>query len=382
MGWSLQVGRIGGISIRIHPSWLIVFFLISWSLALYYPSVDPAFSGGTAWLMGIISALLLFVSVLIHELSHAFAARARGMNVHSIVLFLFGGVSNLTTEPRSASGEFMISVVGPLTSLVLAGLCAIAAMLVGAANPAVTAVLEYLAIINLLLGLFNLIPGFPLDGGRVLRSIIWQFTGSLPRATRIATGVGQAVAYGFIILGIVEVLGGNLLGGVWLALIGWFLSSAAQSSAQQVALQETTAGVRVRDVMRALPITAPASSSVQRIVDEFMLGRNLRAVPVVDDETGRLVGMVTLSDLRDTPPVAWPQTSVRMVMSGAATLITVTPDDLLADALQKIAERDLDRLPVVYENRPVGILSRSDVIRYLQVRRLAHPHEPPASAAA
>jgi len=227
-------------------------------------------------------------------------------------------------------------------------------------------VAEYLAYVNLMLGLFNLIPGFPLDGGRVLRSIVWQLTGDLRRATRVAAIAGQLVAYGFVFYGVWQALTGNLLSGIWIAIVGWFLSNAAESSARQAGGHHRLAGILVREAMHPGPITVTLETSVHDLVEHYLLHYNLRGLPVMRDQ--ELVGMVTLRDVRDTPRDAWDTTTVGSVMTPRAKVRTVVPDDELSKALALLAEEDLDRLPVLDGNRLVGILSRSSVIRLLRLR--------------
>src|SRR6476469_5748433 len=237
-GGAFTVARIGGIAIKVHWSWALILLLVTFQLAVgYFPLQMPGESNVLYWVLGLISSLLLFLSVLLHELSHSFTAKARGLNVRDITLFIFGGVSNIEQEPQSAGVEFLVAVVGPLTSLVLAavffGLEQLVSPPVRRAGAGAAAVLQYMAYINFLLGLFNLIPGFPLDGGRVLRSIIWGLPRNFQRATQIAGFIGQLVAYGFIFLGLYQTFlgpGGFDLSGLWTAFIGWFLLNAAQQS--------------------------------------------------------------------------------------------------------------------------------------------------------
>ena len=368
MPGSVLLGRVAGIEIRVHPSWLIVIFLVSWSLATaYYPSSFPDLAVGTAWILGSVSALLLFASVLAHEMAHSLVALARGCRVGSITLFIFGGVASMEDEPQRPLREFVIAAVGPLTSFALAGLFAAAAAALEGVSGEATAVLIYLATINALLGLFNLIPGFPLDGGRVLRSIIWWITGSIRRATRIAAGTGRLVAYALISLGVIQIFGGNVLGGIWIAMIGWFLSSAADASVQQVTLADHLAGVIVGDVMRRDPVAAPIATSLRGLVDEYVIPFNLRAVPLT--ESRRLAGMITLADLRRVSQAQSPGTAIGSVLDGSP-IVATSPGTSLLDALGAMAKADLERLPVVEDDRLVGILSRSDVVRYLNVREV------------
>src|SRR5262249_18783283 len=254
MQGSIHLGRIAGISIDINYSWLIILVLLTFSLATtWFPQSITGASALTYWILGLIAALLLFASVLAHELAHSFVARARGLSVKSITLFIFGGVSNIEQEPQDPGVEFQVAFVGPLTSLVIGAVAWVLALATRGVSAPATAVLGYLGISNLLLGAFNLIPGFPLDGGRVLRSILWGITHNMRTATEWASRVGQIVAFLFIFFGILEFFGGNVLGGIWIGFTGWFLLSAAQTANQQVMLETMLRGVTVGDLMSPPP---------------------------------------------------------------------------------------------------------------------------------
>src|SRR5256886_12433860 len=237
MPGSLRIGKIAGSDIYIHVSWIIILVLLTVSLAIgWFPQLYPGQSTATYWIVGLISALLLFVSVLLHELAHSFVARRRGLPVKNITLFIFGGVSNIEREPTSPGVEFQMAFVGPLTSLLIGAVCFLLQLPLRGSNSPLEGILFYLAVTNVLLGIFNLIPGFRLDGGRVLHSIIWKITGSMRQATRAATIVGQVIAYLFIFWGIWQLFTGNVLNGIWIGFIGWFLLSAAQSANSQATL--------------------------------------------------------------------------------------------------------------------------------------------------
>jgi Zn-dependent protease/CBS domain-containing protein len=366
---TLQLGQLAGIKIGIHYTWLFAFVLIAWSLAIgYFPSLVPGAGELTYWVLGAIASLLLFASVLVHELSHSLVARTRGLKVDSITLFIFGGVSNLTSEPMTPGDEFFVAVVGPVSSIVLAGIFWLLGRALPSANP-VAAVLGYLAFINLLLGGFNLLPGFPLDGGRVLRSLVWGATGNLPRATAVASYAGQAVGWLLIVWGFARLLGGDFLGGVWTAFIGWFLNNAAESTRHKEAQRETLRGVPVSSLLDEAPVVATADLSVHDFVFEQVLQRGHRALPIVDD--GRLVGIVTLGDAKKLPQDAWPTTPVARIMT-SVPLKTVTPETELSVAIGLMAESGLHQLPVLQDGRVVGLLSRADIMRFLQLRQELH----------
>jgi Zn-dependent protease/CBS domain-containing protein len=365
MQGSLSLGKVAGIDIRIHYTWLFAFVLITWSLASgFFPGSTPGLGAVTYWVIGAISSVLLFASVLVHELSHSLVARARGLTVDSITLLIFGGISSITTDPARAADEFLIAVVGPLTSLVLAGLCWALDMATGGGG-APGAVLGYLAVANLLLGLFNILPGFPLDGGRVLRAIIWAATGSVQRATDIASYVGQAFGFVLIVWGVARLLTGDVLGGLWTAFIGWFLDSGAQASRQQLAMRSVLRGVPVAAVMDpSVPLLDP-DTPVRAFVLDAAVRRGQRALPVVRPGEG-LVGIMSLTDAHRLPAEAWATTPVARAMT-PVPLQTVPPEASLDAALERMVEHGLHQLPVVQDGRVVGLLTRAGVLEYLKL---------------
>jgi Zn-dependent protease len=369
MQGSLKLGGIAGIEIRVHYTWLFAFILIAWSLAQgYFPFSNAGLGAATYWILGVASALLLFGSVLVHELGHSLLAGARGLHVQSITLFIFGGVSSITKEASTAKDEFLIAVIGPLTSLVLAGLFWLAGEVL-TAGTAIAAVAGYLAFTNLLLAAFNIVPGFPLDGGRVLRSILWGTTGNLPRATRLASYVGQAVAFAMIGWGVSRLLGGDVFGGLWTAFIGWFLNSGAEASRQQQTVRAVLDAVPVTTVMDSSPAFAAPGLSVHDFVFEHTLQRGHRALAVV--EAGQLVGIVSITDAKHLAQHAWKTTSVSEVMT-RSPLETLAPEADLSAALELMVEKGVHQLPIVRDGVLLGMLSRSDVMRYLQLGNELH----------
>lgn len=368
MPGSFRIGKIAGIDIFIHVSWIIIFVLLTWSLATgWFAVLYPGWSTITYWVVSLIAALLLFVAVLVHELAHSLVARTRGLPVKNITLFIFGGVSNIEQEPQTPGVEFQMAFVGPLTSLVIGGIAYLLQLALGENTSPLAAILRYLAVTNVLLGIFNLIPGFPLDGGRVLRSIVWKLSGSLRTATRVTTLVGEVIGYLFILLGIWLFFGGNLLDGIWLGFIGWFLLSAAQSANTQSMLQSMLKGVTVGEVMNPSPLTVPANISLQKLVDDYFLPRGLRSAMVTQND--QLVGLITLGDIRSVPREQWSQVPVGHVMNPVNKLHVVSPQQNLNDVLPLMAGRDVNQLPVVQDGRLVGVLSRDAIMRYLEVRR-------------
>lgn len=375
---SFRIARIAGIDIGVHYTWLFAFVLIAWSLARgFFPDIYPGWVPRTYWIAGVIAAILLFVSVLLHELAHSLVARRFGYPVESITLFIFGGVSQIRGEADKPRHEFLIAAVGPISSLVLALIFWLAWRQMGPERTAPVAVIGYLALINLLLGLFNLIPGFPLDGGRVLRSLIWRATGSLDRATNVAATVGQAFGWGLIAIGLYRLLAGDFLGGLWTAFIGWFLNGAAESSRRDTAMQVLFSGVKVRTVMDQSPPQVTPSTRVDAVVADKFLNGGQRAVLVL--EGGDLLGIATITDVRKLPQEKWGETPVSEIMT-RLPLKTIEPEEDITAALRLIAENDLNQVPVVERNRPVGMLNRADIIRQLQLRKTLGLKPPPDGA--
>jgi Zn-dependent protease/predicted transcriptional regulator len=380
MNRSYKVFTIGGIQIFIDWTWLLAIAFFTWSLGAYYDATFPSWGLGTAYLIGAVSTILLFVNVLLHELGHSFTGRSLGLPVNSITLFLFGGVSNLTTEPQTPRIEFLVAIAGPLVSLLLAGLFYLLHAAAGGGSSEVSAVLGYLASVNLILALFNLIPAFPLDGGRVFRSIAWGITGSLTRATRLATSVSKLFAALFIAGGLLEALGfGQFISGLWLAFIGWFLYNSATASSQQAVMDQVLRGVDVRDVMDPAPASIAPSTPVQSLLFDHLLDGSQRAVAVQSPD-GTLLGLVTLSDLRQLQQEEWSSTPVSRIMTPATELSTVTPVEDLQQAIGLLAGNRYHQLPVVEDGHLVGMLNRDHVMQYLQLRQLQSRQQGPASS--
>ena len=381
---SWRLFRIAGIDIGVHYTWLFIFILISWSLAQgLFPQQHPGWSTLTYWSMGVFTALSLFISVLLHELAHSLVAQARGMKVGSITLFIFGGVSNLEEEPEKPRTEFVMAIVGPLTSLVLGFiLWGVAMVLTGNAvslsglingrefgSPVANA-LGYLAFINLTLAIFNLLPGFPLDGGRVLRSILWGSTGSLKKATDAAAITGRLLGWAFILFGIAQIFGfkwwifQGFFSGIWIAFIGWFLSSAADASRREVTLREHLSGIKVKDVMNTQPGGISPETTVEQVVANIFQRLHGRAVPVCQDD--KLLGIVTIDDVKKVPREQWPATQVASIMT-SVPLYTVSPEDGLQTAFKMIAQHAINQVLVTLDGKCIGMLSRADIIAHLQL---------------
>ena len=362
---SLRLFRISGIEIGIHYTWILIFVLLSWSLAQgFFPQMYPGWDTITYWITGVVAALLLFVSVLIHELAHSLVAQARGMTVTSITLFIFGGVSNLEEEPEKPRIELAMSIVGPLASLALAGIFWGLVQLVQDQQSPLAGMLTYLALINAILAAFNLLPGFPLDGGRVLRSIIWDRSGNLVKATNIAATVGRFMGWALIAFGLFQIFAGNFIGGIWFAFIGWFLSSSADASRREITLREQLNGIKVSEVMTTNPTGISPATTVAELVSNVFRKQHGRAVPVCQND--QVLGIVTVTDVKELPQEKWGETEVREIMT-REPLYSVTPEDDLNTALRLITKHDINQLVVTQGGRCGGLLSRAEILSHLQL---------------
>jgi Zn-dependent protease len=364
---SISLGRIFGIAIALDYSWFLIFALLTWSLATgYYPAEFPNWPVAQYWVLGAVTAILLFASVLLHELAHSVVAQRDHMPVTSITLFIFGGVSQIGNEMPSAAAEFRMAIAGPLTSFAVALAATLVQPLLRGVTP-LLALAEYLAYINVTLGIFNLIPGFPLDGGRVFRAIVWGVTHNLRKATLIAGTLGRFIAYLFILFGVWQIFSGNLINGLWIAFIGWFLESAASSQVQHQTLQDALTGHKVSDVMNRTFTTVPVQTTLQDLVDHYILGSGRRAFVVTQDD--KVVGLVTLHCIKDTPRSQWPTTTAGDCMIPALQMKRVQPDEDLWAGMEEMDRDGVNQLPVMTDGQILGLLSRDDVISFLRARR-------------
>ncbi len=364
----IRLGRIAGIEIGLHYSWFLIAILIAFTLKEQFGTVNPDWSPGLAWTIALVTAVLFFVALLLHELAHSLVARSRGLKVRAITLFALGGVSQIESEASDAKSEFWIAIVGPLTSLAIGALClGVERLVYGQRQPAtpVAALLFWLGQINVVLAVFNMIPGYPLDGGRVLRSIIWWISHSQERATRWASYVGQAVAFLFILYGLFGFFtGGHNYQGLWLAFIGWFLLDASRSTSAQMEILSGLRGRRVADIMERDCAIVDGHISLQDFVDEYVLRSGRRCFIVVQGNS--LVGLITPNEVKKVPREDWPQSSVQSVMVPLKQLHVVTPDTPAVQALDLMTKQDVNQVPVVSDGHLIGIFSRGQVIRYLQ----------------
>jgi Zn-dependent protease len=366
----VKLFSVRGIEVRVHSSWLIIFLLILWSLSAgYLPRTYPDQSPGSYWAAGLVATLLFFASVLAHELSHSFVAQRAGMPVPGITLFVFGGVSQIAEEARDPQTEMRVAAVGPLCSFGLAALFWGLHTALARGEPSLAStVLRYLAWINLALGVFNLVPGFPLDGGRILRSVIWWKTGSLTRATRWAADVGKGFAYTLMALGALQIFAGALLGGLWFIFIGMFLRTVAEGEYQQTVVRRSLEGVKVGDVMVEDVVSVSPDLSVAELIDRYFLHYGYKGFPVRDGE--RVVGIVALRNVKHVDPAERDQITVGQLMVELGDGDRVAPDRSLADALKQMAAQGTGRLLVMEGERTVGILTKAGLARLLEVKRV------------
>ena len=366
MKHSWRIGKIAGIDIHIDSSWFVIFVLFTWVLAnSYFPQQYPEWKGGQYWLIGVFTSLLMFSSVLFHELAHSIVAKVQGEEVRRITLFILGGVAQISEEPKKPWKEFTMALVGPAASVVLAVGFFVMSFFFAGVSESLKASFLYLALINFVLAVFNLLPGFPMDGGRVLRALIWQATGDLKKATSIASKAGQGVAFLLIFLGIFQILRGNL-GGFWLIFVGWFLHSAAVRGYQQITVESALKGVRAKELMREDFERISGETLVGELVDNYILHKRERVFLVEDQDSLR--GIVCLEDVKATPREKWHQLTVAEIMTPKEKLEAVSPDDDGNKILNSLTAKDIHQVPVVEGGRVTGIICRSDILRYIQLR--------------
>jgi Zn-dependent protease/CBS domain-containing protein len=368
-GKRFKLFKLFGFEVGIDLSWIIIAILIAWSLSTgFFPFRYKDLSTQTYWVMGIVGAVGLFLSIIAHEFCHSLVARKSGMPMKGITLFIFGGVAEMSEEPPSAKAEFLIAVVGPLSSIAIAaifyGIYQVG--VVSGWTQAINGVVAYLAMINGLLAVFNLVPAFPLDGGRILRSILWGWKGNLRWATRIASSIGSGFGIFLIIIGFIRILSGNFIGGMWLGLIGLFIQSAAKMSYQQLVTRRALEGEPLKRFMKTDPVTVPDSITVDQLVEDYIYRYHFKMFPVVN--SNKLIGCITTRQVKEIPREDWSRKTVGEVADRCSSENTIEPD---ADAIQAISamrRNNASRLMVVENDQLVGIIALKDMLEFLSLK--------------
>jgi Zn-dependent protease len=367
----IKIGRLFGVQIALHVSWFVIALLLIFALAQRFGELHAAWGAAAVWATAGATALLFFVTLVLHELSHALVARSRGLPVRAITLFALGGVAEIEKEADDPATEFRMGIAGPLVSLAIGIGCLSAAYALGwivltePPTPALAA-LVWLGYINLSLAVFNMIPAYPMDGGRILRAALWRLGGDLARATRAAARVSQVVAAGFIVLGLVQFFSGAGFGGLWIGVIGWFLLSAAGASRGQIDLRETLRGIRVGEVMRRDYPLVEGHTNLEEFVERFLLRVGGRFFMVT--RKGNVVGLITLRDVKAVPRARWPYTTVDDAMQPLERVHSVSPESPLNESLEIMGRDDVQQLPVLERGRLLGVISRGTILQLLKDR--------------
>ena len=364
---TISLGRILGIPVSLDPSWFLIFIFMTWSLATsYFPNEFTDWPQAEYWVIGAVTAIMLFGSVVLHELGHSIVAMRYKIPVNSITLYIFGGIAQIGSEAPSAAAEFWIAIAGPAVSFGLAAIFQLLQTPLAAIAP-ILALVKYLAYINGTLALFNLIPGFPLDGGRVFRAFLWGTTQNLRKATLIAAGVGRAIAFIFILVGVWFLFNGNIGNGLWIAFIGWFLESAATSQVQQQMVHDLLEGHIVQQVMNRRFVKIPEDINLQTLVDHQILGSGKRCF-VVTNLKNQVIGLLTLHHLQEISREDWSKVTTGEVMTPLSEIKWVQPNTPVKTALADMDQDGVNQLPVISEGEIVGMLTREDVISFLRTQ--------------
>ena len=363
----IELIRIFNIPIKLDLSWFIIVAFISWTLASgYFPHKYPDLDKSIYWIMGISSALLLFVSVLLHELSHSIIAKKNNIPIKGITLFIFGGVAEMTEEPTTAKSEIKMAVAGPVCSGALALVFFVISNFLITFVPVIPliGILKYCVFINLALMIFNLLPGFPLDGGRILRAIIWNYTGDIRKATHTTSRIGSSLGVFLIIFGFFNIFTGNFIGGLWFAFIGIFLKGAAESGYQQLVAGKLLHGIKISEIMTRDLVTVEDSTTLDKLVDDYFLKHRYNSYPVVSN--GMLVGIVSMHDVKQVPREDWDKVDVRKILDSKIISLCISPDDDATSAMSKMIRKGLGRIPVLDNGKLVGIVSHRDIIQIIK----------------
>jgi Zn-dependent protease len=369
----ISLFKIAGIRIRLDFSWFIIFGLVLFALSAgYLPRNFPGQDPQTYWLAGLVATLLFFASLILHELAHSLVAIRHGIDISEITLFIFGGVSRLSQEPTDPKTEFKIAVVGPLTSFALAAaFFVLGAALKGLEPSLIVVVIGYLALINLILGIFNLLPGFPLDGGRILRAFLWWKTGSLIRATKVASNFGKGFAMAIIILGALQIFAGALLNGVFFIFIGMFLRGMSVQGYEELVMRKSLEGVHVDEVMVREVVSVSPDLPLSQLVHDYFLHYAYRGFPVVDN--GRVLGVVSITAVRQVPQEQHGARRVADIMTPLQEELLIGGDASLAEALVKMTREGEERLLVLQGDRLAGLLTKTGLLRLVQIKQVLAP---------
>lgn len=365
---SIPLFRFRGIPVGLDYSWFIIFVLVVFSLGGYFfPQNYPEVPTALSWFYSIVAAFLFFSSILLHEMAHAVVAQKRGVGIKRIVLFIFGGVAQMTKEPDNAKSEFEIAAAGPLMSALIGGLfLGVGHFIEPLVDEGLHGIIWYIGYINIILVIFNMVPGFPLDGGRILRAIIWHYSGNLRKATRVVSSIGTGFAFFLIFMGVLGILGGIFIAGLFWIFIGIFLYQSAKSGYQMVALREGLSQIPVTDVMTRDPQTISPDLSLSDLVEDYFFKRRYSSFPVVEND--KLIGMVEINDVKKTPRDQWDDVKVREVMRLFDNVKTITPNMDSFEVLMEMIDRQVGRLPVVENGEVKGIISRKDILSFIQLR--------------
>jgi Zn-dependent protease/predicted transcriptional regulator len=369
----ISLFKIAGIRISLDLSWFIIFGLVLFALSAgYLPRTFPGQPPQTYWVAGLIATLLFFASVMLHELAHSLVAIRHGIDIPEITLFIFGGVSRLSQEPRDPGTEFKIAVVGPLTSFALAAVFgALGLTLKGLEPSLILVVIRYLAWINLALGIFNLVPGFPLDGGRLFRAFLWWKTGSLTRATKVAADFGKGFALAIMILGGLQIFAGSLINGLWFIFIGMFLRGMSVQGYEELIIRKSLEGVHVDEVMVREVVSVPPNLTISQLIHDYFLHYAYRGFPVA--ENGRVLGVVSVTAVRQLPREQYDQRTVSEIMEPLSEDLLIDAHASLADALVKMSREEQDRLLVLTGERLAGLVTKTGLLRFVQIKQILEP---------